>query len=128
MLVILMQYLVSMIPSLNDDRDFSANDFLKNQSLPDELDLRPSLQPIRNQGTQGSCAAQSAACMKEFQEKNDNDLDEHFSPQFVYDNRINQKSPGMTCRDVMKILYHVGCPLELSYPYSFFLDHLNMVQ
>ena len=57
--------------------------------LPPTLDLTPKLPMVRNQGSQGSCAAQSAACMKEYQENVDNNITEHFSPQFVYNNRSN---------------------------------------
>jgi len=108
-----------MKPSLIDDRDWDATNFFGDKSYPKTLDMRSKLPPIRNQGEQGSCAAQSAACMKEFQERLDNNITEHFSPQFVYDNRKNQKYPGMTCRDVMNILSKKGCPLEQDYPYNY---------
>ena len=117
-----MGYLVSMRPSLNDENDWQAENFLENEEFPETLDYRGVLPPIRDQGEQGSCAAQTAACMKEFQEYFDNDITEHFSPQFVYDNRFNQESNGMTCRDVMKILNKKGCPLEKSYPYNYISD------
>ena len=114
-----MGYRLNMKPSLTDKRDWDATNFFVNKSFPKTLDLRGNLPPIRNQGDQGSCAAQSAACMKEFQERLDNNIEEHFSPQFVYDNRYNQNSEGMTCRDVMDILSKKGCPLEKDYPYNY---------
>ena len=107
-----MPFRLQMKPSLLDDRDWVADDFLGNKDFPKTLDLRPKLRQIRNQSEQGSCAAQTAACMKEFQELIDNNIKQYFSPQFVYDNRFNQESAGMTCRDVMKILQKKGCPLE----------------
>ena len=42
----------------------------KEEIYPESLDLTCDLPPIRNQGEQGTCAAQTAACMKEYQEKN----------------------------------------------------------
>ena len=114
-----MPFLLQMGPSLWDERDWKAKNFIGNKQFPETLDLRPKLTKIRNQGEQGSCLAQTVACMKEFQELMDNNIKEHFSPQFVYDNRFNQNSEGMTCRDVMKILQKKGCPLEKSYPYNY---------
>ena len=114
-----MGYMLHMKPSLINNRDWDANKFFGTKSYPKTLDLRNNLPPIRDQGDQGSCAAQSAACMKEFQEKLDNNITEHFSPQFVYDNRYNNKSLGMTCRDVMDIFRKKGCPLEKDYPYNY---------
>ena len=95
-----------------------SKNFIGNKQFPKTLDLRPKLTKIRNQGEQGSCACTNSACMKEFQELMDNNIKEYFSPQFVYDNRMNQTTEGMTCRDVMKILQKKGCPLEKSYPYN----------
>ena len=46
--------------------------------------------PVRNQGIQGTCYAQSAACMKEWQEKHNYDNNEYFSPQFFYNLRSNK--------------------------------------
>ena len=73
--------------------------------------------PVRNQGSQGTCYAQSAACMKEWQEKKDINSSDYFSPQFIYNNRINQDSSGMNMRDLMKILHKTGCCYESDYPY-----------
>ena len=76
--------------------------------LPNIVDYRNELQPVRNQGNQGTCYAQSAACMKEWQEKKDYNLNEYLSPQFFYNNRDymnddikeNDGDNGMTGRDV----------------------------
>ena len=104
-------------PSPFDARDFNGDQLVGNSELPKSLDLRPFLQPIRDQKKQGSCAAQSAACMKEYQEKFDNQLDRHFSPPFVYNNRKNQDSAGMFCRDLMRVMYKIGAVYEKDYPY-----------
>ena len=113
-------------PSPFDARDLFEEDRILGDTnatpatppTPPTLDLRPHLQPIRHQGSQGSCAAQSAACMKEFQEKFDNGLDHHFSPQFIYNNRRNQSGEGMTCRDLMRVMYKIGSVFETDYAYS----------
>lgn len=117
--------------SIQDERDFIYEDFIKfnYNELPIVVDYRNELQPIRNQGDQGSCYAQSAACMKEWQEYQDYKLDEYLSPQFFYNNRNymnddnleNDGDNGMTGRDVMRILKDVGICKELEYKY----DNLN---
>ena len=75
--------------SIKDERDFIYEDFIKfnYNELPLVVDYRNELQPVRNQGDQGTCYAQSAACMKEWQEYQDYNLDEYLSPQFFYNNR-----------------------------------------
>ncbi len=92
--------------------------------IPTTLDLRPDLQPIRNQGSQGTCYAQTVACVKEWQEKKDSGFDEYMSPQFFYNNRTNnhddnpRNDDGMFGRDVMKLMLAVGICRESKYPYG----------
>ena len=107
------------LQSPDDSRDWMAETIYKAEaSLPDEVDHRNLLPPVRNQGEQGSCAAQTAACMKEWQERLDIGYSNHMSPQFVYNNRTNQDSEGMYGRDVMRILSKKGCCFEVTYPYD----------
>ena len=88
-------------------------------AMPAALDLRGELPPIRDQGVQGSCVAQSAACVKEYHEHIDvNKLNEHMSPQFIYNHRSNFPKDGMFGRDVMDILLKYGCPLEKTFTYG----------
>ena len=104
--------------SPDDQRDWVAESiYSSNYQLPEILDHRKKLQAVRNQGKQGSCAAQTVACMKEWQENKDIGFNKYMSPQFVYNNRINQSSEGMYGRDVMKILSNIGCCSEDIYPY-----------
>lgn len=108
-------------PSPIDTRDWVSETVLPSKrsiSAPKTLDLRDQLQRVRDQGNQGSCAAQTAACMKEYQEKLDVGINEYMSPQFVYNNRSGYPESGMYGRDVMKILRNVGCCTEKSYPYG----------
>ena len=133
------EILFSLSKSPEDPRDYKYKDFIaKYYTFPKKLDLRGQLMPIRNQGKQGTCAAQVAACMKEYQERLESGINEYMSPQFVYNFRpywnnnqqdgedINEDY-GMNCRDVMKILNKNGiCPEKIySYgkvEYSFEID------
>ena len=109
-------------PSPKDDRDWIYNN-IENE-IKNTLDLRYDLHPIRDQGSQGTCYAQSASCMKEWQEKKDYGLNEYLSPQFFYNNRFNwydenkENDEGMFGRDVMKILKNIGICTEKDYPYG----------
>jgi C1A family cysteine protease len=117
-----MEYICNLKKSLPDNRDYIfSSDNLK---VPKKLDYRNDLQPIRNQGQQGTCYAQATACMKEWQEKKDSGFDEYFSPQFFYDNRPNNyddninNDDGMYGRDVMKLIKNIGICRENTYPYG----------
>jgi len=113
------KYKLNLEKSPTDNRDYIAESiFPAKGETPDALDLRKDLQPIRDQGSQGTCAAQTSACMKEWQEKKDVDFDEHMSPQFIYNNRENQTDEGMYSRDVMRILHKIGSCPEKEYPYE----------
>jgi C1A family cysteine protease len=107
--------------SEEDKRDYIYN---SSENHLDLLDYRNVILPIRNQGSQGTCYAQSACCMKEWQELKDYGLTEYLSPQFLYNNRFNKydddtnNDSGMFGRDVMKILMNVGVCLEKNYHYG----------
>ena len=84
--------------SPEDNRDWSYSERLSlSDTIPIVLDYRDKLMPIRDQGSQGTCAAQTAACMKEYQESLDNNFKGYMSPQFIYNHRIywnNNKQDG----------------------------------
>ena len=121
-----MAYVFNLQPSPKDDRDFRLESIYPySVALPSTLDLRPGLPAIRDQGEQGTCSAQTAACMKEWQEKVDVGFRHHMSPQFVYNLRENYGSEGMTPRDTMKILYHIGIVPESDYPYNSSFEDLD---
>jgi len=112
-------------PSPLDEKDWIAESiYLMRRKrdgeidLPKELDLRKDLQPIRSQGGQGTCSAQTASCMKEWQEKKNINLNEYFSPQFIYNLRENYPNSGMYGRNTMQILQKIGCCREIHYPYE----------
>lgn len=115
----IMDYKLTTIPSPLDGRDWSAECIYNSRSLiPNEFDMRPMLSPVRDQGNQGTCAAQTAACIKEIQEKKDVNFSGYMSPQFIYNNRQNQDSEGMYGRDVMRILSDIGSCKESTYEYG----------
>ena len=105
-------------PSPPDERDWNAGNIYKKNIINPILDLRDDLPPIRDQGNQGTCAAQTATCMKEWQEKQDYNFTEYMSPQFIYNNRVNQQTEGMYGRDVMRILSKIGSIEETIYRYG----------
>jgi len=55
--------------------------------------------------------------MKEWQEYYDQGYNEHFSPQFVYNQR-DSEGEGMYSRDVMRILSNIGICREYDYVYG----------
>jgi C1A family cysteine protease len=114
-------YICNANKSPPDARDWT----IKNDvDFKETLDLRNDLQPVRDQGNQGTCYAQSAACAKEWQEKKDYNLDEYLSPQFFYNNRFNKydsdttNDEGMYGRNVMKLLCNIGICTENEYKYG----------
>jgi hypothetical protein len=112
------KYKLDVQPSPIDQRDYKAETiFPKRVKVPATLDLRPDLQPVRDQGSQGSCVAQVGACMKEWQEFEDVGFDQHMSPQFIYNNR-STSGEGMHARDLMQILRNIGSVPESMFPYG----------
>jgi C1A family cysteine protease len=117
----LTQYKFTLEKSSHDPRDFMLESIYPDAIvLPEIYDLRPQMQPVRDQGNQGTCSAQTAAAMKEWQELVDVQYKNYFSPQFVYNSRSNQESSGMTPRDTMDILFKIGIVPEKDYPYNTF--------
>ena len=124
-----MSYILNASKSNIDERDWIFHVKDVPEELPISVDYRELLLPVRNQGSQGTCYAQSAACMKELQEKKDYGLNEYFSPQFFYNHRdywnngeqdgedLNEDY-GMTGRDVMRILKNIGICKEKEYSYG----------
>ena len=113
-----MNFKCNITKSPIDTRDVDADKVFRKLTLPDILDLRNFLNQPRDQGFQGTCAAHTAATMKEYQENKDIGFKNYFSPQFVYNLRENQESEGMYSRDVMKILHKIGIVEESDYPYE----------
>ena len=108
-----------------DERDFLLSTvYPADVTLPEVYDLRPEMPAVRDQGTQGTCSAQTAAAMKDWQERVDVGFQGYMSPQFVYNLRESYGMEGMTPRDTMKILNKIGIVPEKHYPYGK-LEDLN---
>jgi C1A family cysteine protease len=115
------KYKFNLEKSPVDSRDFMLESIYPEEvTLPKVWDLRKEMRPIRDQGTQGTCSAQTIAAIKEWQEYTDVSFEEHMSPQFIYNLRENQNSEGMTPRNTMEILYKIGIVSEKTYPYNTF--------
>lgn len=113
-------YICAVTDSPEDNRDYQCKEYLhSNQGYPAVLDLRPDLQPVRDQGRWGTCSAMTAATIKEWQEKHDefHNLDEYISPLYIYNFRTNSPREGMFPRDTMRILLKQGSIKENSFPY-----------
>lgn len=113
------KYKLNSIKSPVDDRDWLVDSIYppqKSLSLPITLDLRDYLREVKDQGSEGTCAAQVASCIKEYHEYKESELEENMSVKFIYNNRENQDSDGMYGRDVMKILKNIGDVTEKDYP------------
>lgn len=115
------------IVSPDDNRDIIIDNMIFQDDyykLPKILDYRKDLLPVRDQKNQGSCFAMAAACMKEWQEKQDYELNEYLSPQFLYNQRdnlyddIKNNDEGMYARNVMKLLNKIGICYEKNYRYG----------
>ncbi len=112
-------YQFDVLKSPLDNRDLVVESiYTEKIALPSKLNLWRKLENVRDQGQQGSCSAHAAAAMKEWQEKLDINFTGYMSPQFIYNNRVNQDGEGMTPRDTMKILQKIGCVSEKDYKYG----------
>lgn len=117
------KFISGVIKDDHNPRDYQYASLLASNArdviaFPKVLDLRNDLQPIRNQGSRGTCAAFASACVKEWQEHADSGYDGYMSPEFIYWYRANKPGVGMQSRDVMKILATQGCCSEDSCPYQ----------
>lgn len=101
-----MQHTFGALKDKEDKRDFLIRTYLKLIELPVSLDLSGTLQPVRNQGNEGSCVSFAANAMKESQEQNEGWL----STRFLYE-RIKQPGGGAYPRDAHDVLLNTGvCP------------------
>lgn len=87
------------------------------KEMPDEFDLRSHTLPSRDQGPRGTCAAFTAAAIKEIQENRDNGFRGYTSPEFIYYHRVNKPASGMYGRNVFQILQKIGSVPDSDYEY-----------
>jgi C1A family cysteine protease len=113
------QYKLNTLKSPEDKRDWKVSAIYPVKVvLPEILDYRSLMLPIRDQGTQGACAAMAGAAMKEWQEMMDVKMNEYMSPQFIYNSRADLTQEGMYMRDLMEILKQKGDCVESMFPYG----------
>ena len=106
-----------MEKSPHDERDLLFDQVCTSHPpLPKTFSLKEDMFPVRNQGPQGSCVAQTLAAIQEHNNQKDILLEGYLSPQFIYDCRPKNKR-GMNCRNAMKFLHQHGVCLEATYPY-----------
>jgi len=113
-----LKYKLNLRKSLDDSRDWHAETIYATGPLPETFSMEKSLGSIWNQGNYGTCAAQTAVCMKEYQELKEDGLLERLSPMFIYAHRTPKGASGMYPRDVMEILQKYGSISEKEYPYK----------
>jgi len=88
-------------------------------TLPEKVDLRPYLGPVRDQGVdQGSCSAFTAMVIKEYHESKEDGMRSQLSPQFVFNFRQYYPLQGMTGQNTMEILRDHGICTEGKFPYG----------
>ena len=111
---------------LPDPRDLKMSASLwQRMTLPREASLRKStyISKIEDQGSIGSCAANSSSSATEMVIKR-NGRDVQLSRLWLYaEVRKLERTPltedsGAQIRDVIKVLAKKGCPLEVAYPYD----------
>lgn len=105
-------------PDPVDEHDYKMASFQGSIKLPSKLDLRNGLGDVLDQGKRGTCAAHTAAVMKQWEEYRDTGHITEWSPEFVYFHRVNKPDAGMYARDVMKILKNKGICSERTLPYK----------
>ena len=114
-------------PSPEDKRDYKYQNRLRAKSVsiektdfPSKFLLVDSLLKPRNQGSIGSCAAQTAACVVEALNFEQYGTRDYMSPSFVYGLRYTRPDDaGMYMRNVCKILHAVGMVKEETLSYQF---------
>ena len=111
-------YKFNLQKSPHDSRDFILESvYPTSVALPVTWDLRKQMRPVRDQGNEGTCSAQTAAAIKEWQELSDVGFNEYMSPWFIYQLRENIGEEGMYPRNTMEILYKIGTVPETEYSY-----------
>jgi C1A family cysteine protease len=114
------------LPSLPDSRDHDVARYMPATMpvLPTELDLRPLLQPVRNQGNAPTCVALAIASGRGgYDEKTASpSLDRQLSPADLYANgRILSPVPngggGMYMRSALDVYHNQGISEEGDRPY-----------
>lgn len=121
-----MARIYTLKPDKPDVRDFvfrSAR-YAAGAELPVEVDLRPHMSPVVDQGSLGSCTANAIASgLREFHLNRDGKPYAALSRLFLYwherelEGTIDEDS-GAYIRDGMKVLQQIGVCPEIDFPYD----------
>lgn len=110
-------------PDPPDERDYLYKSTLFKTELPDEVDLRPLMSPVVDQGWLGSCSANAIASgLREYLMNKDGQPLTRLSRLFLYWHSRNEigkvnEDSGAYLRDGMKIMNKIGCAPEADMPY-----------
>jgi len=115
------------LKSKYDGRDILMMGFLDRTKLPDKYEIE--LTPVKNQGKEGACTGFAGVGMKEWQEKQDYEIEGpdyiDFSERFLYNEAKKlywgdrwQKKQGADLRSIVKVLEKRGVCEEKFAPYK----------
>lgn len=99
-----------------DRRTFKVRKVIPKIALPVKTNNIQYELSVMDQGEYPICAGMSGAGDQENMDARDIGLKEHLSAMYLYNNRSNQESDGMTNLDLMKIRQKKGTCLERLYP------------
>lgn len=107
----------AMRSDLGGVRSFDETGYKKRAAeIPDVLDYRKYMMPIRDQGSRPTCAAQTFSAIMEYQyTRTDGDF-RYDSPMFIYNLRENP-GEGMSGKDLERIGGTYGICSESTFPY-----------
>jgi C1A family cysteine protease len=87
-------------------------------TLPIVYSMVSALNPIRDQGMESSCVAETLSCIKEYQAAQECKFSGYLSPQFIYNLRATYPQDGMDPVNAFAILQTIGVCPETAYPYG----------
>lgn len=98
------------IPSKLDGTEQVANVDLKTK-IPDEFSLKNVMPPVKDQGSTQTCVCQSLTSMLDFLHNSKVGTDKKcngFSVETLYNSRSNKPQDGMSIKEAMSYLRHIG--------------------
>lgn len=106
-------------PDFSDQRDIKYK-ITREVKLPDKIDLRPSMPPVWEQGSIGSCTGHSTAAQCWFVDKTD---PKEPSRLFIYYNtrkieKTIKEDAGASIRNSIKSVVRYGFATEILWPYN----------
>jgi len=117
-----LNFIPGVIQSPGDPRDYIYRSIVKAEELPVKYSLRTIYQPVRDQGTYGSCVGFACAGIKDSHETRNYSQTMVTSPLYVYTQCKQMDGipyiEGTYPRVAMKVLQKSGICLENTFPYS----------